>query len=138
MGNYVKAIPVTEIDKENRRAAAQGSMRYAMLAADADYNGHYVSLHYNPNSVRGAQWIAYYFWGERRVVGRGTLERALAGAEAEFARGARGTVISAYLSDVAPEPVYDQIAAFTNAGLVRTPDDAEERREFVARLTGYA
>ena len=37
---YILGKPLNIVDAINRRAAATGSIRYAMAAGDADYNGH--------------------------------------------------------------------------------------------------
>src|SRR5215470_7087423 len=44
---WLPTRPYTLVDAVNRCAAATGSVRYAMLAADANYNGHHVTVTYN-------------------------------------------------------------------------------------------
>lgn len=88
---YAPEIPFTPIDALNRRAAAVGSVGYAQAAAGANYNGHRVTV--NWNDYRG-YYIAQYYWGERRVLGRGTFGEALAAALREYKRGALGCSIT--------------------------------------------
>jgi len=92
MGFYILGKPLSIVDAINRRAAAQGSMRYAMMAADADYNGHALSLTWN--DYRG-YYVLQYYWGERVVLHRGKdFAAALAAAKAELARQGRGATLS--------------------------------------------
>jgi hypothetical protein len=75
----------------NRCAAATGSVRYAMLSADANYNGHSVSVHYN--DFRD-YCICEHFWGGRVVHARGSMELALRAGRREYDLGHRGTRVS--------------------------------------------
>lgn len=88
---YVPTRPYTLTDAINRMAAATGSVGYAMRAADADYNGHAVSVSYN--SYR-RYYVAEYHWGERVVLARGSLSECVAAALAYYERGARGASVS--------------------------------------------
>lgn len=91
MGFWLPTIPYSLIDAINRMAAATGSVRYAQLAADANYNGHFVRVYFN--DYRG-YWLAEYQWGERCVLSRSeNLARCLEAGKAEYARGARGTTV---------------------------------------------
>lgn len=111
---HIPTRPYSAIDLCNRRAAATGSMRYAQLTAEADYNGHLVGVTYN--TYRG-YWIAEYFWGGRRVLARGSLGSALRAARAEYDRGAVGaSVYATYPREAAadermPEESKQQFAA---------------------------
>lgn len=88
---YVLGKPLSIIDAINRQAAAQGSVRYAMATADADYNGHALALYWN--DYRG-YYVLDYHWGERVVLHRGTdFARALAVAKQELARQGRGATL---------------------------------------------
>lgn len=122
---YVKPmIALSAIDRENRRAAATGSVRYAAAAADAGYNGHPVMMSFRALAVGGARWCAEYTWAGRRVVGRGSFEETLRGALREYGRGHRGALVTVSLDEDAPEPMAQQIAACEREGLIRVPDDA--------------
>lgn len=92
LGSYALPMkPYTAVDAINRRAAATGSVRYAQLAADADYNGHHVSLHWN--DYRG-YYVLEYHWGERVVIWRGKdYAEGLRQAKQEFARQGRGAFL---------------------------------------------
>jgi hypothetical protein len=94
-GFWLPTIPYSIIDAINRMAAATGSMRYAQLAADANYNGHFVRVYFN--DYRG-YWLTEYQWGERCVLSRSAdLARCLEAGKAEYARGARGTTVVCYV-----------------------------------------
>lgn len=84
--------PFGVIDAINRQAAATGSVRYAMGAADADYNGHFVSVYFN--GYRG-YWLAEYTWAGRNVLCRGSLASCLDAAKREYDRGALGSEVVA-------------------------------------------
>jgi len=79
--------PLSAIDVENRRACATGSMRYAALTENADYNGH--ALRVDWNDYRG-YYVCEYFWAGRVVIARGDCEYVLREAVKEFARQGRG------------------------------------------------
>ncbi|MHA2266042.1 MAG: hypothetical protein ACXAEN_26920 [Candidatus Thorarchaeota archaeon] len=92
----LKAQPMTVIDIINRRWAATGSMRTAMLTESADYNGHHVRVHWN-NYRR--YWITEYYWAGRRVMYRGRdFKRAVQVAKEEYDRGAKGATVSVSLN----------------------------------------
>lgn len=85
---HIPTKPYTIVDAINRRACAQGSMRYAQLTADADYNGHALSLTWN--DYRG-YYVGEYYWGERVVFARSPdFATALAATKREFERQGRG------------------------------------------------
>lgn len=84
--------PFNVIAAINRMAAATGSIGYASAAANADYNGHHVTVNFN--EYRG-YWIAEYFWAGRNVLARGSLRDALRAAKQEYDRGALGASVSA-------------------------------------------
>ena len=117
-------IPLTQGDRENRRAAATGSVAFAQAAADADYNGHPVRLTHKPHAIGGPRWTAEYYWGERVVLGRGDFARCLLAAKREYQRGARGCLVVAALTHKAAEPIQEQEKALRAAGFVRVPGDA--------------
>lgn len=85
---YLHQIPFSPIDSFNRRAAAQGSPRYAQQTSYADYNGHHLTVSWN--EYRG-YYITQYWWGGRVVLRRGTFAQCLDAALAEYRRGALGT-----------------------------------------------
>lgn len=87
---WIPTRPYNLIGAINRMAAATGSMRYAQLAADADYNGHHVTVSFN--DYRG-YWIAEYFWAGRNVLARGELSHCLRAAKEEHDRGALGSTV---------------------------------------------
>lgn len=95
--------PLTPIDCINRRAAATGSVGYAIATADADYNGHPVRVSYKPQAVSGPTWNAEYYWGGRVVLARGGFEACLDAAMREYNRGARGASVTVTTSELAPE-----------------------------------
>ena len=95
---WLPTRPYSLVDAINRAAAATGSMRYAALAADASYNGHYVTVAYN--SYRD-YWVCEHFWAGRVVHARGSVESALRAGRYEYDRGTRGTSVIA--GDLAPE-----------------------------------
>lgn len=90
MRYWLPTIPYTVIDAINRHAAATGSMRYAAMAADSNYNGHDVSVCFN--EFRG-YWITEDYWAGRRVHARGSVDVALQAGKREYARGAKGCVV---------------------------------------------
>jgi hypothetical protein len=72
----------------NRRGAATGSIRGAMLSESADYNGHFVGF-VEPNSFK-RYWTCYYTWAGIHTIGRGSLADCLRAAKREYDRGALG------------------------------------------------
>ena len=119
---YVKPeIPLSDIDKKNRTWLATGSPRLAAMGADADYNGHCVTVCFRPHAVSGPTWTADYFWAGRHVLGRGDMKTCLAAAEQEYKRGARGSAYVVELSEDSPEPIEEQVAMCEDAGLKKLP-----------------
>lgn len=114
---YAHTKPYNPIAALNRRAAACGSPRYAMLSENADYNGHYMCVSWN--AYRG-YYIAQYTWAGRRVLARGSFADCLSAALREYNRGAVG-------SSVHVEPREDDAEAATlcreTADLTDQPDD---------------
>lgn len=88
---FLPTIAYSAIDAINRVAAGQGSVRYAMATAHADYNGHHVRVYFN---AYRQYWLAEYQWGERVVLNRGSLMNCIAAAMQEYKRGALGTTVS--------------------------------------------
>ena len=127
-------IYLSDVDRINRKAAATGSVRYAMATGDADYNGHPVSVSYKPHAASGPTWNAEYYWGQRVVLGRGSFAVCLQAALNEYRAGHRGAMIAVYLSDVAPESLDEQTAACEQFGLVRVPDTGQNPWDFAASL----
>ena len=83
--------PLSLIDAINRCAAATGSIHNAMLTADADYNGHALSLTWNDYR---SYYVCEYYWGERVVIARSAnFAIALAAAKREFSRQGRGAIL---------------------------------------------
>ena len=119
----------SEIDRENRRAASQGSFGYAMAAENADYNGHAVEVRFKPAAVSGPIWNAGYWWGGRRVLGRGSLDSCLKAAMRYLNGGQRGASVvcctfgpeeAAQWGDKVPsESLDEQIRLCEAAGLER-------------------
>ncbi len=91
---WLPTIPYSLSDAVNRVAAATGSVPNAVAASTSSYNGHLVSVWWNDYKKF---WLAEYHWGERVVLGRGSLEVCLEAGKAEFLRGARGTTVHANL-----------------------------------------
>jgi hypothetical protein len=87
---HLPVRPYSPIDALNRRAAALGSVGYAQAASHANYNGHAVSVSWNDYRK---YYIAQYFWGERVVLARGTLEHCIEAAMHEYNRGALGASV---------------------------------------------
>jgi hypothetical protein len=98
---WLPTRPYTLVDSVNRMAAATGSVRYAQMASDADYNGHHVS--FTPPNKFKPYWTCHYHWGEIVTLGRGDLDRCLAAAEREYDRGAKAA--SATVSVESPEDI---------------------------------
>jgi hypothetical protein len=88
---WLPTRPYTLVDAVNRAAAATGSVRYAMQAADAGYNGHSVTVTYNDYRD---YCLCEHYWGERVVHGRGSMETALRAGRHEYNLGHRGTRIT--------------------------------------------
>jgi len=114
---YSISRPYTPIDIINRRAAATGSVRYARASADANYNGHRVSVSFKPHAVSGPTWNAEYWWAGRRVLGRGRFDSCLQAAMSYFERDDRGATVVVCIDSEAPESIEDQCAACEAAGL---------------------
>jgi hypothetical protein len=94
---WLPRIQTTLVEEINRRAAATGSVTYAMQTAHADYNGHYVRVWYN--DYKG-YWIAEYHWGGRVVIARGTAKECLLAGHDYYKRGAKGaTVVACALAE---------------------------------------
>ena len=85
---WLPTRPYTLVDAVNRTAAAQGSVRYASLAANADYNGHSVTVSYNDYRD---YCVCQHYYGERVVHARGSMEIALRAGRYEYDLGHRGT-----------------------------------------------
>jgi hypothetical protein len=88
---WLPTRPYTLVDAVNRAAAATGSVRYAMQAADAGYNGHSVTVTYNDYRD---YCLCEHYWGERVVHARGSMETALRAGRHEYNLGHRGTRIT--------------------------------------------
>jgi hypothetical protein len=120
MNFNLPTVPYSAIDHANRRAAATGSIEYAMRASSANYNGHHITISFN--AYRG-YWIAEHFYGERIVWARGELVDCLAVAKAYHAKGDKGASVSVrypdkfYNSDNRPsESVMQFVAICAAAG----------------------
>jgi hypothetical protein len=87
---WLPTRPYNVIAAINRMAAATGSCQYAMSTANADYNGHSVSIDWN--HYRG-YWIARYTWAGTIVIARGRLVDCLRTGKAEYDRGALGAEV---------------------------------------------
>lgn len=127
MNNFhLPEVELSPVDLINRRAAATGSVRYAQLTGSADYNGHPIAVSFKPHAVAGPIWNAEYHWGERVVIGRGSLNVCLEAAKAEHARGAGGCCVRVYLHEEAPESINEQTLLCTDLGFVagKLPDRA--------------
>ena len=88
---WLPTIPYTIVDAVNRCAAATGSVRYAMLSADASYNGHGIRVSYN--GFRD-YCICEHWFGGRVVHARGSMGDVLRAGRNEYDRGARGTSVT--------------------------------------------
>ena len=93
MNFYLPTVPYSAIDLCNRRAAATGSVGYAMATANANYNGHRIGITFN--TYRG-YWIAEHHWGERVVWCRGSLANCLSVARQYHNRGDKGAAVVAH------------------------------------------
>lgn len=87
---WLPRIQTTLIEEINRRAAATGSVTFAMQTAHADYNGHCIRVWYN--DYKG-YWIAEYHWGERVVLTRGSAMDCLRAGADYYKRGAKGSAV---------------------------------------------
>lgn len=90
---HIPERPYSPIDALNRRAAAMGSVVYAMAAAHADYNGHHTTLRWN--EYRG-YYIAEYFWAGRCVLARGSFVECLSAVLYEQNKGKLGSSAAVY------------------------------------------
>jgi hypothetical protein len=88
---WIPTRPYNLVDAVNRCAAATGSVRYAMLSADASYNGHAVTVTYNDYRD---YCVCEHFWGGRVVHCRGSMEAALRAGRREYDLGHRGTSVA--------------------------------------------
>jgi hypothetical protein len=102
---WLPTIPYTLVDAINRAAAATGSVRYAELAANANYNGHSVTVSFN---TYRKYWVTEYFWGGRVVLARGSFEDCARAAHREYQRGALGTRVIVSLKCPAENTVWMQ------------------------------
>lgn len=87
---YLPTRPYSLVDAVNRAAASTGSVRYAQLAANSDYNGHNVGVTYNDYRD---YCICEHYFGERVVHARGSMEQALRAGKREYDMGHRGTSV---------------------------------------------
>lgn len=90
---YRPRKPMTLIDVVNRYAAATGSVRYAQLSENADYNGHALFANYRTHAVGGARYVGEYYWGQRVVIARGGCEYVLRAMLDEYNRQGRGATL---------------------------------------------
>ena len=89
---WLPTRPYTLVDAVNRMASATGSVRYAQLSANADYNGHNVTVYYN--DYKGYFLCEHYF-GERVVHARSyDVADALRAGRREYDMGHRGTSVT--------------------------------------------
>lgn len=116
---HLPEIELSPLDVINRRAAATGSVRYAQLTASSDYNGHPITISFKPHAIGGPKWNAEYHWGERIVIGRGSMNACLESAKAEYNRGAGGCCVRVYLNEEAPESIHAQRLLCEDLGYVR-------------------
>jgi hypothetical protein len=84
---WLPTKPYTLIDAINRSALATGSVRFAELGANADYNGHRVEVSFNDYR---RYWVAEYFWAGRCVISRGSFADVVRAAAAFHATQGRG------------------------------------------------
>jgi hypothetical protein len=133
---WMPTRPYSLVDAINRAAAATGSCRYAMAAGNADYNGHHVNVRWN-SYKRGFQ--AYYTWaGLRWLAHSTTIERALAAALSEHARGALGSTVMVTFQDAPEEQQAIARAACEAAGLVPYSEEAQAAHDASWRTPLYA
>jgi len=114
---WIPTRPYNLIDAINRCAAATGSVGYAMKAADANYNGHSVTVSYN--DFRN-YCICEHYWGERVVHARGSMETALRAGRREYDLGHRGTTV--HTCDLTP----DEATYALSLGYIPWSKEAEE------------
>jgi len=114
---WLPTRPYTLVDAVNRAAAATGSVRYAMLAADASYNGHSVTVTYNDYRD---YCICEHYWGGRVVHSRGTMAEALRAGRREYDLGHRGARV--VTCDLRP----DEAESALSFGYIPWSPEAEE------------
>ncbi len=132
-----KSVPLSEIDLENRRAAATGSPRYAAAASGADFNGHCLEIRFNPHK---SHWSAHYYWGEFVWLAHGTLERCLAVCTRRCDEtDQRGTCIVVDIEDGgnAPESVEVQVELCRSAGLEEVCGSGKDAVDFAYSRGAY-
>jgi hypothetical protein len=114
---WLPTRPYTLVDAINRCAAATGSVRYAMLAADANYNGHHVTVSYNDYRD---YCVCEHYWGGRVVHARGSMAAVLRAGRYEYDLDHRGT--SVRTCDLTP----DEAATALSLGYMPWSAEAEE------------
>ena len=114
---WLPTRPYALVDAINRAAAATGSVRYAMLSADASYNGHSVTVTYNDYKD---YCICEHYWGGRVVHCRGTMAAALRAGRYEYDLGHRGTSVAT--CDLTP----DEATIALSLGYIPWSSEAEE------------
>jgi hypothetical protein len=98
-----------------------------MATADADYNGHPLSLYWN--DYRG-YYVCDYHWGERVVITRDQdFARALATAKRELARQGRGASLRVVPRDI-DIAVARADAELTEGDMNATQDDRPDAWKF--------
>jgi len=124
---WLKTIPYSPVDLINRRAAATGSVSYAMATADAGYNGHLISVSFKPHAVSGPIWNAEYTWGGRVVIGRGSLESCLKAAKRKYDQGDKGCVVKGRTHEEAPMSLEEQEQLFKEFGFEERTEESEQK-----------
>lgn len=124
---YLPTRPFSVLQATNRAAIATGSARSAMVAHDADYNGHRAVVSQNAYGSYGA----HYTWaGLNWLARRATFLDACAAAKREYDRGALGASATATLrldqeGERAAEVLAEARAALLPAGWQELPAGAD-------------
>lgn len=126
--------PYSAIDAINRVAAATGSIRYAMAAEGADYNGNHASLVWN-DYRQG--WQGYFTWaGLHYIINaseRTSTEDALQRMRAWYDREGRGGSVSASFGNAPAEKKAEFRALASKYGFILP---GEEDTSWVTWLHG--
>jgi hypothetical protein len=125
---YLPTRPFSVLQAVNRAAIATGSARNAMVAHDADYNGHRAVVSKNAYGSYGA----HYTWaGLNWLARRATFLDACAAAKREYDRGALGASAVATLDlreldeHAAETALTEARAALQAAGWQELPEGAD-------------
>jgi len=119
---WLKEIPTTLIDCINRYALATGTAQRAMYGANAEYNGHRVSIH----KLVWGDWCASYIWSGNNVIARGEFQTCVDSAKRYYERGHKGASVKVtlYSGDTLSK---EQIEILKKAGFEETDEEGVAR-----------